>query len=83
MRSAEATWEQEYEALAAMLRGAPRVPWSAPRSAAARRAAAHELVRALEDSARLARDEPARALWTDALQRAREIALAVETSSAA
>lgn len=83
MPSADVTWEREYEALAAMLRGAPRVPWSAPRTASARRAAAHELVVALEHSARLARDEPARALWTDALERAREIALAVETSSAA
>ena len=83
MRSADASWEREYESLAAMLRGAPRVPWSAPRHPVARRAAARELVLALEESARRAGDERARRVWSSALERARRLDDAAETSTAA
>ncbi|MDQ3034315.1 MAG: hypothetical protein M3Y87_18045 [Myxococcota bacterium] len=83
MRVAEPSWEREYEALAALLRGAPRVPWSAPTEPAARRAAAGELVLALEESARRAGDERARRLWSSALERARVLDGGAETSTAA
>lgn len=67
------TWECEYEVLAAMLRGAPRVPWSAPKNSAARRAAVRELVVALEDLAQRTRDERSRELWSRALVRAQDL----------
>jgi hypothetical protein len=83
MKGAELKWEREYEALAAMLRGAPRVPWSAPKNAAARRAAVSELVFALEEWAKRARDEHSRRVWSIALERAQKLHRSEPTSSAA
>ncbi|WP_157069462.1 hypothetical protein [Sandaracinus amylolyticus] len=83
VRIDDGAWAREYERIAAMLRGAARVPWSAPRSWSQRRQAARELVAAVTESVKLARDTYAREPWTAALARARELVSAAESRDAA
>lgn len=74
----DGAWAREYERIAAMLRGAARVPWSAPRTWSQRRQAAREMIAALAESVRRARDERAREAWTAAMARADEFANAAD-----
>ncbi|UJR78865.1 hypothetical protein [Sandaracinus amylolyticus] len=81
VRIDDGAWAREYERIAAMLRGAANVPWSAPRGWAHRRNAAREMVAALGESVKRARDAYARESWAAALDRARELVVAAERQS--